>query len=187
MAFGLTALLALALVSCTEEFPAYNEPTGVLTADLRLLSPDTLLVHYDMLQDEWFLNTLSSFSIRLTNRHDDLLEGKARIAARVVVQSFSTIPRTCVVEFSRGDLRSPTLFQGNLSLAPGGSAEFSRLWVPKATDGRMIFAGLPYTPVNGYLLYGPIPCIAWAEAQVFDRVQAVRTPDLHFSVFFAVE
>jgi hypothetical protein len=178
-------LLAVLLISssCTEEFPVYEEPADVLSARLTMVSPDTLVAHYDALLDQWFLNTVSVFRIHLTNRHDDILQGKALIG----VQSFGAIPRTCVVELTRGDLESPTLFQGNLALAPGAAAEFSRLWVPQATDGEMIFTDLPSTIVNGMTVYGPITCIAWAEAQIFEKVQSMRTPDMQFTIFFATD
>lgn len=163
----------------------YEEPFQVLSAELALVSPETLAVHYDALLDQWFLMSPAEFRIRLTNRHDDLLQGTARIAARVVVQTFGAMPRTCVLEFTRGDLRFPTLFQGNLALPPGRSAELSRIWLPIATDGHIVFDGLPSTPGNGALLYGPVTCIAWAEAQIFERVQPLRTPDIRFAVVFA--
>jgi hypothetical protein len=182
---GLAAGILLAFASCTEEFPVYEEPADVLSARLTMISPDTLVAHYDALLDQWFLNTVSVFKIHLTNRHDDILQGKALIGARIVVQSFGAIPRTCVVELTRGDLESPTLFQGNLALAPGAAAEFSRLWVPEATDGEMLFTDLPSTVVNGMTVYGPITCIAWAEAQIFEKVQPIRTPDMQFTIFFA--
>ncbi len=182
--FGLAAATLLSFSSCTEEFPVYVEPAQVLSAELTFVSPETLVVHYDPILDKWFLENTSSFRIRLTNLHDDILQGKALIAGRIVVQSFAEIPRTCVGELTRGDLRSPTLFQGNLALPPGASAEFSSLWDPEATDGEMIFEGLPFTVVNGVNIYGPVPCVAWAEAQVFEKVQAMRTPNIQFTRYF---
>lgn len=185
--YGLLVAIFLVFASCTEEFPVYEEPAEVLSAELTLVSPDTLIAHHDPVRDQWFLNTVSEFEIHLTNRHDDLLQGKALIAAHIVVQSFAEIPRTCIVELTRGDLRSPALFQGNLALAPGAAAEFSRLWVPEATDGNMLFTDLPCTIVNGMTVYGPITCVAWAEAQIFEKVQSIRTPDMQFTLFFATD
>jgi hypothetical protein len=177
----------LGVASCTEEFPVYEEPEQVLSAELSLNSPDTLRAHYFAPGDVWYLSTASSFEIRLKNLHDDVLQGTALIGARIVVQSFAEIPRMCVVELTRGDLRSPTLFQGSIALPPATAAVFSKLWIPEATDGEMIFTGLPSRVVGDMTVYGPITCVAWAEAQVFEKVQSQRTPNIQFTIFFATD
>jgi hypothetical protein len=184
-------IVALAIVlgfaSCTEEFPVYEEPAQVLSAELLMSSPDTLVAHYEIMEDRWFLSTASMFEVRIKNLHDDILQGKALIGARIVVQSFGQIPRTCVVECSRGDLRFPTLFQGNIALPPASEAVLSKLWVPEALDGKMIFTDLPSTVVGDKTIYGPITCVAWAEAQIFEKVQRVRTQNLQFTIYFATD
>jgi hypothetical protein len=76
------------------------------------------------------------------------------------------------------------LFQGNIALGPARKAEFSELWIPYGTDGRIVFDGLPFRMERNAELYGPIAFVASAEVQLFERVQATRSDEISFTRVF---
>ena len=162
--------LLLGVSSCAEPFPPYREPENVLEGELVLLAPDTIDLYYDDPANRYFINTPMILRVSVTNRHDDLLQGTARVSGQITVQSFAQIPRTLTVSLSVGDMRTPPVFQRNIALGPGSKAEFAVLWLPYATDGRIVFEGLPFTAAGTDKLYGPISFIASAEVQLFERI-----------------
>jgi len=108
------------------------------------------------------------------------------VQGTITVQSFSQIPRVMLVQLTTGNLLQPPVFQGNIAVPPGGSAQFSTLWLPYATDGEIVFEGLPFTVGGGARIYGPITFQATAEVQIFERVQPIRFGDLEFTRVFRV-
>ena len=165
-------------LSCDEPFPAYQEPVDVLQGSIEVVAPDTINVVYDPQSGQWFVNTPLIVNVLVTNSHDDLLQGEALVNGLITIQSFSAIPRTIVVPLSTGSLLQPPVFQGNIAIAPGTSAEFSTLVVPIATDGKMVFEGLPGP------IFGPIDFIATAEVQIFDHIQPIKIPGYSFVIAF---
>jgi hypothetical protein len=180
----LLLIMTLPVTSCKEEFPPYTEPENVLQGEMQIDIPDTVNVYFD--GANYYFNGAFVIGIVVTNVFDDLLQGKALINGRVFLQSFSQVPRAFVVPLSVGDLRSPPVVGGNIAIGPGRQAEFSVLWVPISTDEEVVFAGLPYTEVGSDRLYGPIDFIAYADIQLFERVQPIRLPSLQFSLVFKV-
>jgi hypothetical protein len=175
------------LAGCDEEFPPYSEPEKVLQSDLLFVSDDTVSVHRSSTTGDYYFSSTMVLKVEVTNLHDDLLQGPARIDGRITLQSFSQIPRTLVVPLTRGDLRTPPVYQGTIAIPPGSKAEFSILWLPYATDGAVVFEGLPFTQVGSARFYGPIAFIGSAEVQLFERLQPVRSGSLEFSLVFKVE
>lgn len=181
---SLVALMIFTTPGCEEEFPPYTEPANVLQGELQLVAPETVSVHSDL--SGYFFNDLLILKTTITNVHDDLLQGRARIAGEISLQSFSQVPRAFAVPLTLGDLRTPPVAQGNIAIGPGRKAEFSVLWVPYATDGTIVFAGLPYAQVGPDKMYGPIDFIAYADVQLFERVQPFRLPSVEFRLVFKV-
>ncbi len=181
------SLLFCIMVSCDETFPPYREPEAVLQPQLTLTAPDTIQAFLDGITGSYYFNTPIVIKVVVTNVHDDLLQGTARVQGLITLYSFSQIPRAMTVQLTTGNLRTPPVFQGNIALAPGAQAEFQELWIPYATDGRIVFEGLPSVPgTGGGVLYGPIDFKAIAEVQLFEKVQAIRSPQIAFSLAFNV-
>lgn len=175
------------MVSCDETFPPYREPEAVLQPEVTLTAPDTIQLFLDGVTGTYYLNTPMVLKVVVTNVHDDLLQGRARVQGSITLYSFSQIPRTMTVPLTTGNLRTPPVFQGNIAIAPGARAELQELWIPYATDGRIVFEGLPSVPgTGGSLLYGPIDFRAFAEVQLFEKVQAIRSPEISFVLAFNV-
>ena len=105
----------------------------------------------------------------------------------IIVQSFAQIPRTLTIPLTTGNLLKPPVFQGNIAVSPGSRAEFSELWLPYATDKKIVFEGLPSTRVGNADFYGPVRFLASAEVQLFERVQPIRFGSLEFTRVFMVE
>jgi hypothetical protein len=179
-------LLLLANISCNENFPTYEEPKNILVSELSFASNDTISMVYDGLTQMYFMNDQMVFTTSVTNVFDDLLQGAAKVEGKITIQSFSEFPRVLVVQLTRGELRTPPIFQGNMALAPSKSAEFSTLWYPKAVDGNMVFADLPFTGLNGSKLYGPVKFQAQSTIQIFERLQPVKSNVLEFTLWFKV-
>lgn len=173
-------------VSCKEEFPPYAEPRDVLRGEISQSSPDTVLLRYDQDLDMYFLESLLAFNVRVTNQLEDLLQGAAQVEGTITVHAISDIPRVVNVPLRTGNLLQPPVFQGNIALPPGRSAEFSTLWLPIAVDGEMVFEGLTPTPGPGGSYYGPITFIAEARVQLFERVQPITFGNLTFQRIFNV-
>ena len=183
----LVALLFVSVLlslSCDEPFPPYTEPVDVLEVQIEAVTPDTADVYFDPILGQYYFNTPLILNVDVINLHDDLLQGEALVNGLITVQSFSAIPRTMTVPLSAGDLRTPSVFQGNIALAPDSAAEFSTLWLPITADGTVVFAGLPYTVVNGAKVYSPIDFQASAEVQLFEKVQSVEVTGYSFSIVF---
>jgi hypothetical protein len=164
--------------SCDEPFPVYQEPSEILRGSIAVAAPETIDVVLDSQSDQWFVNPPLILNVSIMNMHDDLLSGEARVNGLITIHSFSEIPRTIVVPLATGSLLQPPVFQGNIAIGPGASAEFSTLVVPKATDGKMVFEGLP-GPV-----FGPIDFIATGEVQLFDHVQPIEIEEYSFTLSF---
>jgi hypothetical protein len=177
---------ALWIAGCAEEFPPYQEPKDVLVGELTVSTADTVEGYYDDGFKTYFLNTPIIMGVKLRNTYDNLLQGAAKIRGQTVVQTFSQVPRVCVVPLSLGDLRSPPVFQGNLAIPPGAAADFSFIWLPIATDNKYVFEGVPYTLIDKVRTYSPIAFVANAEVQVFERVQAIKFGGLGFTVVFKI-
>lgn len=182
----LVLLLSSLVASCNEEFPPYEAPADVLQARISLECPDTVDVYWDSFSHQYSLNSTMVLKVEVTNVHDDLLQGKARVGGRIRVQSFAQIPRVLLVELTNGNLRTPPLFQGNIALGPGKKAEFSELWLPYATDKQIVFEGLSYVEQGARRIYPPIFFIATADVQLFERVQPVRSSETAFAIVFRV-
>lgn len=174
--------LLLLILSCSEPFPTYAPPENVLMGSVEVVSPDTVIVF--LTQAGYFVNSPLIMNVTLINIHDDLLSGPALIDGLVTVQSFSEIPRTMTVTLSTGNLLAPPVFQGDVSLPPGGSATFSTLWTPFAVDGSIVFEGLPFVEANGTKYYGPISFLPNAEVQVFEQVQPIQFEGAQFVLVF---
>ncbi len=184
-----TPILLVAILlacGCEEEFPPYTEPENVLRAELVMQSPDTVLLYRDGVTGNYYLSTPMTFRVIVTNTYQDLLQGEARVGEQIVAQSFATVQRTMVVPLTLGSLLRPPVFQNTVALAPQSDAEFSLLWLPIGTDGRWVFEGNPFVNLGGDQLYGPISFLASADAQIFSRVQPVRTPQIAFTKYFRV-
>ena len=181
---AIPCLLLLAAVSCDEPFPVYTEPEGVLQGDLSAVVPDTVDVYYDDRSERYYVNSQLIFNVIITNMHDDLLQGEALIDGAVTVQSFASIPRVILVPLTPATLLQPPIFQGDISIPPTGTASFSTLWIPYATDGEIVFEGLPFTTVGDTKLYGPISFSSTATVQIFERVQAIEFGEVMFSLVF---
>jgi hypothetical protein len=179
-----TILLLLSMISCEEPFPPYSEPEGVLVGELSAVTPDTVDVYFDDRSGLYYVTSQLVFNVTMTNAYNDLLQGEALIDGEVSAQSFSAIPRVVLVPLTPSTLLQPPVFQGGLSLPPGGVASFSTLWIPYGTDGQIVFAGLPFTTVGTAKLYGPIPFSATARVQIFERVQPVEFGGIEFSIVF---
>ena len=180
----MSLLCAVSSISCKEEFPPYTEPTDILQGSITVTSPDTVEVHYDGTSRMWFVNTPLTLKVTLTNLHDDLLQGAARINGRITLQSFAQVPRTFVVQLANGNLRAPPIFQGNIALAPGAKAELSELWLPYGVDRSFVLDGLPYITVGTDRIYSPITFIAFVEVQIFERIQSTKSDPFEFTRVF---
>jgi len=178
----ISCLLLCFLLSCSEPFPTYMPPENVLEGSIEVVSPDTVIVF--LTQAGYFVNSPLILNVNLTNIHDDLLSGPAKVEGLVTVQSFSEIPRTMIITLTTGNLLGPPVFQGDISLPPGSSATFSTLWTPFAVDGSIVFEGLPFVEANGKKYYGPITFLPNAEVQIFDQVQPIRFEGAQFILVF---
>jgi hypothetical protein len=180
----ITAISLTLLVSCSEEFPPYDEPTNVLAGEISVTAADTIDAYFDTQSGQWYLSTPVILSIDITNTYDNLLQGAARVNGMVTIQSFADIPRTMVVQLTLGNLRTPAVFHGDLGLAPGAKAQFSELWLPYCVDGTFVLDGLPYITIDADRIYGPITFICSAQVQLFERVQPIRFGDFTFTRTF---
>jgi hypothetical protein len=174
-------------LSCEEPFPVYQEPQNVLKTELTLTAKDTISCSFDSVGNAYFFNDQLTFNTTITNIHDDLLQGDARINGFIRVQSFGAVSRTVLVTLTPAELRFPPLFQGRLALAPGKSAQFVSIWVPIATDKKAVFVGFPYNVVNGKRLYGPVDFLAATTVQIYDRVQHIQSENLKFKLYFRID
>lgn len=179
------ALCSLCVPACEEPFPPYTEPTDVLAGSIVLSAPDTIRLSYDP-QLGFFLSSILKFDVNVTNTYNNLLQGDAQVEGRILAQSLASVPRTCLVELTPGDLRSPPIFGGTIAVPPGESATFSVFWYPKGTDGRMVFEGLPYTVTPEGSCFGPIPFEVEVRVQIFERVQPIAFRGAPFTRVFCV-
>ena len=179
-----TFVLLLSMSSCEEPFPPYSEPEGVLVGELSAVTPDTVDVYFDDLSGLYYVTSQLVFNVTMTNVYNDLLQGEALIDGEVSAQSFSAIPRVVLVRLTPSTLLQPPVFQGGLSLPPGSTASFSTLWIPYATDGKIVFDGLPFTMVGTAKLYSPISFSATARVQIFERVQPIEFGQVEFEIVF---
>jgi hypothetical protein len=175
-------LISILLLSCDEPFPQYTEPENVLSGEISVTGPDTVLVYNIM--GVYFINTPLIMNVNVTNRHDDLLQGDALVDGLVIVQSFSEIPRVLLVPLTTGNLLTPPVFQGNIALGPGASAQFSTLWIPFAVDGSIVYGGTSFVQTPTGRIYGPIDFIPSVEVQLFERVQPIKFEGQAFSLIF---
>jgi hypothetical protein len=177
-------LLCVSLCSCDEPFPGYTEPENVLSGTVSVEAGDTVTVYE--IKGGYSVSGALIMNVTVTNAHDDLLEGEAFVDGLVTVQSFSEIPRALTIPLTTGNLLAPPVFQGNVALAPGASAVFSTLWIPFATDGTIVFEGLPYVTVDGAKIYGPIDFLPSVDVQIFERVQPIQFEGEMFTIAFRV-
>jgi hypothetical protein len=183
---GVLILLSVFLTFCDEEFPTATTPENVLVGGLTIDSPDTVALHYDEGTHQYFLNSVLFFNVDVTNVYQNLLSGDALVNGTITIQSFGEIPRVLVVPLTTGNLVQPPVFHRTISLAPGKKAEFTSRWIPYATDGNIVFEGLPSTVVGSARYYGPITFLASAEVQLFERVQPIKFGHLEFRLVFRV-
>jgi hypothetical protein len=176
--------ICLLLFTCKEEFPPYETPQNVLQAELDLVAPDTIVVYYG--SAGYNVQSGLALRLRIRNMHDDLLQGKARVVGEVYLQSFGAIPRAMLAPFTKMELRTPPIVQGNIALGPWREAELIIPWQPYGTDGNIIFAGFPPVPLGSDLLYGPIDILARTDVQLFENVQSMRLPEKAFRTWFRV-
>ena len=181
--FRISSLLLCFFLACSEPFPAYAPPDNVLQGEIEVIAPDTVIVFF-VQPGSWFVNTPLILNVNMTNVHDDLLSGPAQVEGLVTVQSFSAIPRTMTVDLTTGNLLGPPVFQGEISVPPGGSATFSTLWTPYAADGSIVFEGLPFVEANGRKYYGPISFLPNAEVQIFEQIQPIKFEGAEFQLLF---
>ncbi len=187
-AYMLVGFALLTLVpACDEVFPPYDEPKDVLEGTLNVIAPDTVDLFYERVTEQYFLMSQLIVRVSVVNVYDNLLQGTARVDGTVALQSFSQLPRTLLIPLTQGNLLTPPVFQGSLALAPGDSAEFSELWLPFATDGKIVFEGLPFQIVDSAKVYPKMDFVATAKAQLFERVQAISVGDYKFSAVFRVK
>ena len=179
-----TILFLLSMSSCEEPFPPYSEPEGVLVGELSAVTPDTVDVYFDDRSGLYYVTSQLVFNVTMTNAYNDLLQGEALIDGEVSVQSFSAIPRVVLVHLTPSSLIQPPVFQDGLSIPPGNAASFSTLWIPYATDGKIVFDGLPFTMVGTAKIYSPISFSATARVQIFERVQPIEFGGIEFSIVF---
>ncbi len=179
--------LLVAVPACDEVFPPYDEPKGVLEGTLDVVAPDTVDLFYERVTEQYFLMSQLIVRVSVANVYDNLLQGAARVDGTVSLQSFSQIPRTLLIPLTQGNLLSPPVFQGSIALAPGDSAEFSELWLPFATDGKIVFEGLPFQIVDSAKVYPKMDFVATAKVQLFERVQAISVGGYKFSAVFRVK
>jgi hypothetical protein len=183
----LALFAAVGHFSCDESVPAYVQPENILVSTITFEAPDTISVYYDPLRKLYALNDRMNFQVSIKNNFDDLLQGTAKVEGGITVQSFSEAPRLMLVTLTKGDLRTPPVFQGNIAVAPTKSADFSVLWYPLAVDKKMPFDELSFTMIDGERLYGPIKFQAYAVTQIFERLQPVRSNTLEFERYFLVK
>lgn len=179
-------LCSLCVPACEEPFPPYTEPTDVLAGSVVLSAPDTVRLSYDPNSGIFFLSSILKFDVNVTNTYDNLLQGDAQVEGRILAQSLASVARTCLVELTPGDLRTPPIFGGTIAVPPGESATFSVFWYPKGTDGKMVFEGLPYTVTPEGSCFGPIPFEVDVRVQIFERVQQITFRGEPFTRVFCV-
>jgi len=176
------ALLPLLFLSCDEPFPDYSEPQNVLSGEISIIAPDTVIVYKT--KSGYSVNTPLIMNVTITNSHDDLLQGEALVDGLVTVQSFSEIPRALTVQLTTGNLLAPPVFQRNIALGPGASAQFSTLWIPFGIDDKIVYDGLPYVQSASGRIYGPIDFAPAIEVQLFERVQPIKFDGAMFTLTF---
>jgi hypothetical protein len=181
----LVLVAALAVLSCDEPFPGYEEPADTLRGTISVIAPDTVVV-YQLEGGAWAVNTPLILEVSVINAHDDLLQGEALIQGIATIQSFADIPRVVTIPLTMGTLLRPPVFQGDVAIAPADSAVFSTLWLPIDPQGVIVFDGLPFTTANERKYYGPIDFDASAEVQMFEKVQPIRFGGYFFSLLFEV-
>jgi hypothetical protein len=184
ISFLFIAYLSISLPSCDEPFPDYSQPQDVLSGEISIEADDTVTVYE--IEGGYSVSGALIMNVTVTNTHDDLLQGEALVDGLVTVQSFSEIPRALVVPLTTGTLRTPPVFQGNIALGPGASAEFSTLWIPFTDDGTIVFEGLPFVQDGGAKIYGPIDFLPSVEVQIFERVQPMQFSGEMFTITFRV-
>lgn len=180
-------VLVIILASCDEPFPVYQEPEDVLQGELIFESADTVEAVWESFTSQWYFNDVMTFRVEITNVHDDLLEGKARVDGMILVLAFSDIPRATRAPLNTGNLVKPPVFQGNIAIGPGRQAVFSTFWLPVALDGNAVWEGLPFTAVGAEKIYGPISFLGVAGAQLFERVQPIQFGEIKFELCFRVK
>ena len=171
----LAGLLFVAGIGCEESLPPYQEPTDVLVGEVGLQVPDTVLMYTTSAWTNFYPASTLIAEMKLTNVYDDLLEGEALVQGSMMLQSGGTVPRTLVIPLAPGNLLTPPIFQGNVALPPGESADFSTLWTPLCTDGKMLFEGTPYVAEgDSGRIYQPLDCLLSGEGQIFEKVQSIK-------------
>lgn len=175
--------VSLALQSCDEVFPPYEEPANVLAGTMQINSPDTV----DMIHDPiagYFSNSVLSIDISVKNTYDKLLQGDAEVGENVVLQSFGASPKIIVIPLTLGNLLSPPAFMGSIALPPASEAKFSAPFIPLGSDNLPVYIGSPYISRDTTKLYGPIEFIATADIRLFERVQPITISNYRFSLYF---
>jgi hypothetical protein len=188
--FLLTAVFAVIItaIGSDEPFPSAEQPVDVLSIETAIKGPDTLFCEYDNFAKAWSFGAPLIAIVRVINKYDNLLQGEARAEGHIDFQSFGASPKLIVIPFSHGSLRKPPIFAGNIALAPDSAAEFQTLWIPFATDGKVIWEGNPYVTLpTKEKLYGPIPFLFIGEVRLFDKIQPMKIPETRFSMYFKVK
>jgi hypothetical protein len=183
--------LLLFNLSCKEALPPRTEPAEVLVGTMHVGGMDTVEVIHRIVEDTpgryiHKYEVQSSFSLKITlqNVYDDLLQGRAKIDGKVVIQSFGNIPNIIIAPITLGNLRNPAVFRGDVALPPGKSAEYFVGWNPVGTNAKPAYDGSPYVLLDSAQLYGPIEFIASAEVSLFERVQPIKIPGYRFTLLF---
>ena len=179
-------LVLFAVAGCEEPFPTYQEPRDVLEASLQKTSRDSVLIVIDSTGVVLGIDP-GKFRVYVKNKYQQLLEGEALINGRVSFFSFVPVPRVAVSSLARGNLYVPPIFQNRIAIPPGDSARLDVSW-SYLTPSGYLYTGLPYeesySGTTRIRTYTPVSVTAEAEVQVFERVQAIRTTQISFTLVF---
>lgn len=177
-------VLLVVMAGCDETFPPYTTPENVLEGWMSGRSGDTVSVFYFPATDGYFVTSGSPIEVFLRNAYDDLLQGEAAIGERLTIQSFGANPEVIVVPINLGNLRTPSVFRGNVAIRPGDTARFQVPWLPVNKANRPIYLGMPFTVKDSTKVYGPVEFIVDGEVRLFERVQSVVVQRLRFKLYF---
>ncbi len=188
--------MMLSSLSCDETLPAREEPQKFLSAALNV---QPLIVRVDIDSNaqppypEVVSGTNGSLQLSLISYYNEVLQDQAEVHGTIDVWLADRPDVRTTVTMTVAEVDYPVFDpDGILTLIPGDSVHLAKQWSHIADNRQAFFRygplGRGFDPGSGRSYYesAPVRYNAQATLQVFQNVQAEKTPIYEFSLVYRI-
>ncbi len=174
------------LLSCDEQLPTREDPPSILLSSFSIEPGPAVL------EDSTNSGRGGIINMDVTNIYDEVLQDTAMIRGTLELWMRTDPTKRATVTFDERALQNiSSLFRGILTIRVNEKIFFVHQWSQRTDEGEYFWRYVPVTlkvdgQGNQYLESDTLYMAASASIQVFKKVQPIKLPEIHYSMFYII-